>query len=132
MSTELLPAGAYLAWRYVDPHFAIGRAQVYYDDGRVEAIEGDRTWELCRFTPEQVVAAKAAVVDSGLPTSVDAFADGAYDTAPITYAWRLGDAEGGVTNAGYPAVHHEAMEKLEAALAELEEAAGGWPLLADE
>ena len=40
--------GAYLAWRYVDGHRGIDRAQIYWDDGRVEALEDAEHEELCR------------------------------------------------------------------------------------
>lgn len=132
MTDELLPAGAYLAWRYVDAHRAIDRRQVYYDDGRVEAVDNDERWLLCRLAPDQVAAAKAAIADSGLPAAADVTAEGAHDTAPVTYAWRLDGDEGQVTNAGYPAVGHPEIARLDAALADLEEAAGGWPLYADD
>lgn len=132
MTGELLPDGAYLAWRYADAGRAVDRRQIYYDDGRVEAVEGDERWVLCRFTPEQVAAARAAVADSGLTASADTPGAGTHDAAPVTYAWRLGEEQGHVTNAGYPATSHPAMERLDAALAPLEEAAGGWPLLAEE
>ena len=130
--SDLLPAGAYLAWRYVDARRGIDRRQVYYDDGRVEAHEGDSVSQSFHFSPEQVQAAMAAVIDSGLPTSTDTSGAGVHDPAPISYAWRIEGDEGSVTNAGYPATKLAAIERLEAALAELEEAAGYWPLLADE
>ncbi|MQA27861.1 MAG: hypothetical protein GEU94_20925 [Micromonosporaceae bacterium] len=132
MSTELLPVGAYLAWWYVDSHFGVTRSQIYYEDGRVEALEGDERTELCRFTSEQVAAARQAVVSSGLPASADSPADQMHDAAPLTYAWRLGGEEGSVSNVGYPATRHDAIDRLEAALADLEEDAGCWPVMADE
>ena len=132
MSEQLLPPGAYLAWRYVDARRAIDRRQIYYEDGRIDALEGRESWELCRFTYPQVAAAKAAITESGLPTSIDVPATGTHDTALVTYQWRLDGVEGCVSNAGYPALQHNAMDRLDAKLAELEEAAGGWPLLSDE
>jgi len=127
-----LPEGAYLGWRYVDRRRSIDRRQLYYDDGRVEAIEGDRRWQLCRFSEDEVGAAKAAIVDSGLPEAVDAPVVTASDTAPVVYAWRLDEREGRVANMSYPAADHPALERLDALLAEIEEAAGCWPLLADD
>jgi hypothetical protein len=132
VSDELLPPGAFLTWRYVDAHRGIDRRQVYYDDGRVEAVEGDDRWVLCRFTREQVASARAAVTGSGLTASGSDQGAATYDAAPVTYAWRLDGEEGQVTNTGYPATRHDAIDRLDAALAELEEAAGGWPLLAED
>jgi hypothetical protein len=130
--SDLLPDGAYLAWRYVDSRRDIDRRQVYYDDGRVELREGADVSHAFRFNPEQVQAAKAAVIDSGLPASVDEAGDDVHDAAPLTYAWRVEGEDGSVTNAGYPATKHAAIERLEAALAALEEAAGAWPPMAAE
>lgn len=132
MTDFSLPDGAYLGWRYVDARSRIDRRQLYHDDGRVEAIEGDERFELCRFTPEQVAAAKVAIGESGLTSSSDTGLGETHDAAPVTYAWRLESGEGSVTNAGHPATSHEAIDRLDRALAELEEAAGCWPLMADE
>jgi hypothetical protein len=130
--SDLLPDGAFLSWRYVDARRGIDRRQVYYEDGKVEAVEGSERSELFRFSPEQVGEAKAAIVESGLAEGGDSAGGHVHDAAPITYAWRVAGDEGTVTNAGYPATSHDAIDRLEAALAKLEEAAGGWPLLADE
>jgi hypothetical protein len=125
------PADAYLAWWYVDGRSGVRRSQVFHHDGRVELIEDGSGTTLCTFTPTQVAAAQAAIVESGLPVSGD-IGDGVRDGAAVTYWWRVGDREGQVTNAGYPLARHDAIERLDAALTELEEAAGGWPLYADE
>ena len=132
MSLDGLPDGAYLAWRYVDRHRHIDRAQVYWDDGRVEAIEGGEPDELCRFSPDEVEAARRAIVESGLPAATDRARDDAYDTAALTYWWRADGRSGTVVNTAYPAEQPPEIERLEALLADLEEKAGGWPLLADE
>lgn len=126
-----VPEDAYLAWWYVDGRSAVRRSQVFHGDGRVELIEGDGRTTLCTFTPAQVAAAQAAIVDSELAASGD-IGTGVHDAAAVTYWWRVGDSEGQVTNAGYPVTRHDAIERLDAALAELEEAAGGWPRYADE
>jgi hypothetical protein len=125
------PEDAYLAWWYVDSRSAVRRSQVFHRDGRVELVEGDRRTTLCTFSPAQVAAAQAAIVDSGLAASDDIGA-GVHDAAVVTYWWRIDDSEGQVTNSGYPLARHDAIERLDRALAELEEAAGGWPLYADE
>jgi hypothetical protein len=127
-----LPEGAYLAWRYVDRHRRIERGQVYWDDGRVEAVEHGERDEVCRFSPADVEAAHRAIVDSNLPAATDRARDDAYDTAALTYWWRAGGRTGTVVNAAYPAEQPPEIERLEALLADLEEKAGGWPLLADE
>ncbi len=133
MSLDGLPHGAYLAWRYVDRHRNVDRAQVYWDDGRVEAIEGGEPEELCRFSPADVEAAHRAIVESGLPAATDRARDDAYDTAALTYWWRAEDGRSGaLVNTAYPAEQPAEIERLEALLADLEEKAGGWPRLADE
>jgi hypothetical protein len=132
MSLDALPDGAYLAWRYVDGHRHVDRAQVYWDDGRVEAMEDGEREELCRFSPEDVEAARRAIVESGLPDATDRARDDAFDTAAMTYWWRADGRRGALVNTAFPAEQPVEVERLEARLAELEEKAGGWPLLADE
>jgi hypothetical protein len=127
-----LPDDAYLAWRYVDGHGGIDRAQIYWDDGRVEALEGEAVELLCTFDADQVEAARRAVNESGLPDAIDRPRGDTHDAAAITYWWRLGDRVGTLVNAAFPAEQPPEIDRLEARLAELEEAAGGWPLSADE
>ena len=78
-------------------------------------------------------AARRAIVESGLPAATDRARDDAYDTAALTYWWRAEAAGAGrwSTPPTRPSSHAE-IERLEALLADLEEKAGGWPLLADE
>lgn len=132
MILDRLPDGAYLAWRYVDRHRHIDRGQVYWDDGRVEAVEDGEREELFRFSPREVKAARRAVVESGLPGATDRSRDDAYDTASLTYWWRAEGRRGALVNTAYPAEQPAEIERLESRLAELEEQAGVWPLLADE
>lgn len=127
----LLPPDAYLAWRFVDALREIDRRQIYYDDGRVELVEGVERRELCRFTTEQVAAARAGVLDSGLAEAA-AGEDVVHDAGPVTYAWRVDGREGSFTDRSSQRSPHPAIARLDADLAPLEEAAGGWPLLADE
>ena len=133
MTLTDLPTGAYLAWRYGDSHRSIDRAQIYWDDGRVEALEGGARDEVCRFDAAQVERARQAIVDSGLPAAAERSRGvTTYDTAAITYWWRLDTRVGQFLNSAYPVEQPVEIDRLEAALAELEEAAGGWPLSADE
>jgi hypothetical protein len=127
-----LPDGAFLAWRYVDGHRGIDRAQIYWDDGRVEALEDDANELVCTFDGDQIEAARRAVLDSGLPDATNRARDDAHDTAAITYWWRVAGRQGTLVNSAYPVEQPAEIERLEASLAELEEAAGGWPLSADE
>jgi hypothetical protein len=132
VSEFVLPVGTYLGWRYVDRQRGVERTQLYHDDGRVELLEGETTTELCRFTEEHVAAAKHSVLDSGLPQASDAGAGRAADAASVVYSWRLDSEEGSVANGGYPAVKIDAVERLDAALADIERRAGCGPLMADD
>ncbi|HEX7276890.1 MAG TPA: hypothetical protein VF244_05900 [Acidimicrobiales bacterium] len=132
MTLDGLPDGAYLAWRYVDGHRHVDRAQVYWDDGRVDAVEDGEREELFRFNAQEVEVARRAIVESGLPAAADRSRDDAYDTASLTYWWRAGGRTGAVVNSAYPAEQVDEIERLESLLVELEEQAGVWPLMADE
>ncbi len=127
MSEEVLPSGSYLASRYHDRRRRLQTGRVYYEDGRVEAFDGRRWWIVCRFSPEQVTEAKAAVRESGLLAAHDLTAQGVFDTAALTYAWNLDSERGSVTNWAYPARQHPAFVALEKRLRALEEAAGAEP-----
>lgn len=131
MSDALLPAGAYLAWRYHDGRQRVRRRRVYWEDGRIDSIEGDDRGEVCRLDSDQVNDARAAVSATlGSGSAGDPGQPLAHDTADVVYAWRLDGMEGRLTYQ-YPP-EPPAVAALEARLAELEEAAGGWPLLAEE
>jgi hypothetical protein len=120
--------GAYLAWTYQDAarHQAYG--QVYWDDGRVESVDQSGRTELCRFGDAQLRAARAAVVE--LSTAVVTLTRGpAHDTATVLYTWSV-DGEHGSLAYDYPP-DPTAIDVLEQRLTELEEAVGGWPLLAE-
>ena len=132
MTLEGLPPGAFLAWRYADARRDLDHGQVYWDDGRVEAVGGEGPGLLCRLSTEQVAEARRAVEETGLDRAGDRAAHEAQDTAAVTYWWRLDGRAGSMTNGAYPVERPPEIEALEARLADLEEAAGGWPLRAAE
>lgn len=120
---DILPQGSYLASRYHDRRRHLETRRVYYEDGRVEAYDGQEWWTVCRFSEAQVAQAKAAIQASGLLTASDLTADGVHDAASLTYAWCLESEVGQVTNWAYPARTHPAFAALEAQLDTLEEEA---------
>ncbi len=127
---EQAPEGSYLASHFHDPHRRRDVWRVYHEDGRVEAFDGEEWWTVCTFTPEQVASAKEAVRRSGLLAASDVYADGAYDVARVSYAWRLDSKTGSVTNWAYPARKHPIFEALDERLDALEaEAGAGWSRL---
>jgi hypothetical protein len=118
------PEGSYLASRYHDPHRRRDVWRVFYEDGRVEAFDGDEWWTVCTFAPDQVARAKDAIRRSGLLEAGDLEAEDAHDVARLTYSWRLGDEAGSVTNSAYPAVTQPEMLALDEELDALEAEAG--------
>lgn len=130
MSGPLLPAGAFLAWRYHDRRQGVHRGRVYWEDGRIDSIEGDDRTEVCRLDAGQLMQAQAAVSALGSGRDDGPGEDPAHDTAGVVYAWRVGGSEGRLAYQ-YPP-EPQAVAMLEARLSELEEAAGCWPLLAEE
>ena len=124
MTDEAPPDGSYLASHFHDPHRRRDVRRVFYEDGRVEAFDGNEWWLVCTFSPEQVERAKAAIRRSGLPEASDIRADGVYDVAQVTYSWRLDGAAGSVTNWAYPARTHPVFEALDQNLDALETEAG--------
>jgi hypothetical protein len=129
MRTQLLPDGSYFATRYLDPHQQLETRRVFYEDGRVEAFDGREWWMVCHFSADQVNRAKEAIRASGLLAAGDLTAKGVYDTAVLTYGWRLAEEAGRVTNWAYPAYSHPTFEALNARLDALEAEAGAkWSL----
>jgi hypothetical protein len=120
----MLPDASYLATWYVDPHHQLETRRVFYEDGRVEAFDGQEWWTVCRFSAEQVERAKEAIRGSGLMTATDLVAEGIADTAVLTYAWRLDGQSGRVANRVYPARSHPVLAALDRRLDELEAEAG--------
>ncbi len=122
--SDVLPEQAYLGSRFRDPHRRRETKRVFHEDGRVQAFDGSDWWDVCTFTPEQVERAKEAIRSTGLPEAEDLQEPGAYDVAQVTYAWRLGDESGEVTNWAYPARQHPVFDALDAELDALEKEAG--------
>src|SRR5688572_18691787 len=109
METEnILPAEAYLATCYLDPRNKVLTRRVYYENGQVEAFDGKEWWTVCRFSPAQISQARQAILKSGLTKANNLSDNEVYDTAVLTYAWRLNDQEGEVKNFAYPARDHPA------------------------
>lgn len=121
---ELLPQNSYLASHYRDQRRKFETRRVYYEDGRVEAFDGQEWWTVCRFSAAQVAQAKEAIRASGLLSAVDLTAEGIHDTAALTYAWNLDGKQASVTNWAYPARSHPAFEALEQRLNVLEDECG--------
>lgn len=118
-------ADSYLASDYYDPHRRLHTRRVYYEDGRVAAFNGREWRTVCQFAPAQVEQAKAAIRASGLLTAADLEAPAdLYDTAALTYTWRLDGGQGQVTNRAYPALTHPVFAALDERLDALEAAAG--------
>ena len=120
MMISLLPEGSYLASFYRDGRRNFETRRVYYEDGRVAAFDGTEWWTVCHFSEAQVAQAKEAIRTGDLMTASDLEAGGVHDTARLTYAWRVDNEEGQVTNWAYPARRHPAITGLEANLDDLE------------
>jgi hypothetical protein len=116
---EILPLDAYLATCYQDWRNKVVTRRIYYNNGRVEAFDGNAWWTVCRFSPLQTELAKKAIRKSGLAEAENLTAADVYDTAVLAYAWRLDEKEGLVNNFAYPALDHPAFELLEAELEKL-------------
>ena len=117
---EILPPDAFFGTRYYDQSRDFITRRIYYTNGRVEAFDGKQWWTVCRLMSLQIELAKQAVVESGLRDAKDLTASGVYDAAMLTFAWRLSNQSGMVTNWVYPALDHPVFEKLEEELDKLE------------
>ena len=115
--------GVYLRTRYEDPRRGELRIREYADDGAVWAtVNGKRSlWS--RFDGAAVATARQAVLDADLGALDDVEPSG-HDLATMSYEWRVGDSSGRFVDAAYPAVVPDAVDRLEEALLQLEEAAG--------
>ena len=113
----------YLRTRYEDPRRGEVRIREYADDGSVwVVVNGERSlWS--RFDAAAVEAARAAVLDADLGGLEDIERQG-HDLARMTYEWHVGDNSGTFVDQAYPAVVPDAVDQLEEALLQLEEAAG--------
>ena len=115
--------GIYLHTRYVDPRRGEVREREYADDGTVwVTVDGERSVR-CRLDAAAVEAGGRAVVGADLDALDDIDADGP-DRATMSYEWRVGERRGRLVDAAYPAVVPEMVDRLEATLLRLEEAAG--------
>ena len=114
--------GVYLRTRYEDPRGREVRIREYGEDGAVWAtVNGERSlWS--RFDDAAVAAARRAVLDADLGGLEDIEPSG-HDLATMTYEWWVDESSGRFVDAAYPAVVPEAVDRLEEALLQLEEAA---------
>lgn len=120
MTGTPLPQDSYLAIYYRDRQRGQETESIYYEDGRVEAFNGQKRWLVCAFSGSQVERAKAAIRSSGLLEAPELNAEGFYDTAGYTYVWNVDGQHGQVSNWAYPARSHPAFDSLERQLNELE------------
>jgi hypothetical protein len=116
--------GVYLRTRYVDPRRGEVREREYAGNGDVwVVVDGAKTlW--CHFDEAAVAAARQAVLAADLAALDDIAATGT-DLATMTYEWQVGDSSGRFVDAAYPAVVPDALDRLEEALLQLEEAVTG-------
>jgi hypothetical protein len=114
----------YLRTRYEDPRRGEVREREYSGNGDVwVVVDGERTlW--CHFDDAAVAAARQAVRDADLAALDDIAATGT-DLATMTYEWQVDDSMGRFLDAAYPAIVPDALDRLEEALLQLEEAATG-------
>lgn len=115
---------AYLVRRYHDARQQLDTWRVYREDGRVEVYDGSRWRVRWRFAPQQVAQAKSAIRASRVADASDLDRpDDTYDTAVLEYRWRIDGSQGRIVNRAYPAHKHPEMDRLRAALRDLESAA---------
>jgi hypothetical protein len=117
---EILPVNAFLATMYCDQSRNFITRRIYYETGLVEAFDGKQWWTVCHLTSLQVESAKKSIAKCGLTEAEDLTLSDVYDAAILSFAWRIDDEEGMVTNWAYPAVDHPVFEKLEEELEKLE------------
>ena len=117
---EVLPEGAFFATRYYDQSRSFMTRRVYYSNGLVEAWDGKEWWTVCKLTPQKINKALEAIAMSGIMTAEDLSDASLYDTAVLTYSWRVKGAEGMVSNWIYPAREHPIFEIIDQELDKLE------------
>ena len=114
--------GLYLRSRYEDPRRREVREREYGEDGVVwVSVNGERSLR-CRFDATTLAVARQAVLDADLGGLEDIEPSG-HDLATMTYEWWVDESSGRFVDAAYPAVVPEAVDRLEEALLQLEEAA---------
>lgn len=115
-----MPAQAYLATHYEDVRRAFETWRVYYENGQVMAFDGQVWWQVCLFSPAEVAKAKQIIRQSGLLTATDLEQGAIWDTARLSYSWRLPESAGTITNHAYPARQHPVFILLNEQLDQLE------------
>jgi hypothetical protein len=129
MNSMAEQAAKYLERIYNDWRSQVETRRAYYQDGRVEAFDGQEWWSVCRLTSDQVQQAQAVMRASGLLSATDLTASDVHDTAALTFLWWLDDEHGQVTNWVYPAHTHPVFERIREVLDELESDAGAFDYL---
>ena len=110
----------YLRTHYEDRRRGEIRERLYLDNGEVwVVINGDRSL-VCRFDPDQLETARAAIILAGLADLADIPAVAA-DLAVMTYGWNVKGSAGTWVDAAYPRVISDSVDALEEALLRLEE-----------
>jgi hypothetical protein len=117
---DILPADAFFATRYVDGQRNFVTRRIYYNNGNVEAWDGKEWWTVCKLTPQKINKAMEAITMSGIMTAEDLSDASIYDTAVLTYCWRVQGNVGMVSNWIYPAREHPVFEILDQELDKLE------------
>jgi hypothetical protein len=112
----------YLQTHYEDRRRGEVRERHYHDSGEVwVVINGDRSL-VCRFDPDQLEAARAAVSQAGFEELADISAPPG-DLAVMTYRWNIAGGAGTWVDAAYPRVIPDSVDALEEVLLRLEEEA---------
>ena len=110
----------YLRTHYEDRRRGEIRERHYFDNGEVwVVINGDRSL-VCRFDPDQLETAKAAVSRAGFADLAD-IPSVAADLAVMTYRWNVTGITGTWVDAAYPRVIPDSVDALEEVLLRLEE-----------
>lgn len=117
---DILPEDAYLSVYYRDGQRSRQHITIYYDDGRVFFDNGIEARDLCHFNADELQKARQILHDCGVADAGDLSPVSAYDTAQVTWRWRLGDKSGSIHNPSYPAARHAVMDCAQEQLYELE------------
>jgi hypothetical protein len=118
-----LPPGAFLSIHYDDRRRNFSTWRVYYEDGHVDIFDGKSWWQPPRLTGDEIAQVKQMLDTCGIFAASNVTGEGIYDTAPITWRWRIDGQQGELVNAAYPAQVHPAMDCVMNFLLELEDKA---------